>query len=340
MHSDVQSQFADLQTHRLLLPLSFLAMALAMPDALWAAGTQAGTLIENTARIDYTVDGTATTVDSNTATLLVDERIDVQIATLSPQVVSAPGDTNRALLFRISNTGNGSETFSLTINSVIPGDDFDPLPATQSLYFDIDASGDFSAGDVAYVPGNNDPLLMPDATLDILLLNDIPEDTANGQVGRSELVATAVTGSGVPGDVFPGQGEGGGDALVGSSGGSSLAAAEYLIADVELDIRKSVAISDPAGGSEPIPGATLTYSVTIAVTNSGIATNSVFADPIPTNTSYVNSSIALNGAALTDAVADDAGEFDVTAVPTVVVRLGDLTQADGVQTVSFDVVID
>ena len=36
----------------------------------------------------------------------------------------------------------------------------------------------------------------------------------------------------------------------------------------------------------------------------------------------------------------DAGELDTTGAPTVVVRLGDLTQADGIQTVEFQVTID
>ena len=109
---------------------------------------------------------------------------------------------------------------------------------------------------------------------------------------------------------------------------------------MQLTISKAVQVADPFGGTEPVPGATLTYTVTIEVTNGGTAANSVFADPIPTYTSFVASSIALNGAGLTDAVDADAGELDVAGAPTVIVRLGDLTQADGAQTVSFDVTID
>ena len=338
--NDVQSPCIRMWTRLTPLSLLILTALCLLSDSLWAAGTPAGTVIENTARVDFDVDGTSASVNSNTISIAVDERIDVVITPLSPQALVAPGDSGRSLLFRVSNIGNGSELFAFAIDSTLPGDDFDPQPAVPAIYFDTDASGDLSPGDVAYVAGSNDVILAPDETVDVLLVNDIPSGIANGQAGRSELTATSATGTGAPGDAFPGQGEGGVDAVLGVSGGSAQAGAEYLVADVQLSVVKSVFISDPMGGNEPVPGATLTYTVTIEVTNSGTATNSVFADPIPANTSYVVSSISLNGSGLTDAAADDAGEFDTTGVPTVVVRLGDLTQASGVQTVAFDVVIE
>jgi uncharacterized repeat protein (TIGR01451 family) len=115
---------------------------------------------------------------------------------------------------------------------------------------------------------------------------------------------------------------------------------EYLVADVQIDILKSVTVQDQFGGTEPIPGATLIYTVTVEVTNGGTATNSVFNDPIPADTTYVPGSITLNAGALSDAIDADAGELDTSGAPTVVVRLGDLTQADGIQTVVFEVTID
>ena len=66
----------------------------------------------------------------------------------------------------------------------------------------------------------------------------------------------------------------------------------------------------------------------------------MLSDPIPAGTTYVPNSITLNAAALSDAIDADAGELDTSVTATVVVRLGDLTQADGVQTVEFQVTID
>jgi uncharacterized repeat protein (TIGR01451 family) len=107
-----------------------------------------------------------------------------------------------------------------------------------------------------------------------------------------------------------------------------------------MDFVKSVSVADPFGGTQVVPGSTLTYSITVEVTNTATASAVIVSDPIPANTTYVADSITLNAAALSDAADADAGELDTGGAATVVVRLGDLTQADGVQTVTFQVTID
>jgi uncharacterized repeat protein (TIGR01451 family) len=310
------------------------------PRPVDAAGTAAGTVIDNAAQLSYEIAGNAVSLTSNTVSITVDERVDVVVTLQGPQVLVAGGDAGRSLLLRITNTGNGSEAFQLTIDSNLSGDDFDPVPATPSIYFDTDASGDLSAGDVAYAPGSNEPLLAADAFIDVLLVNDIPLTVTNGQVGFSELTASSASGTGNPGDVFANQGDGGVDAVIGTSGGQAADSGEYLVSDVDVNIVKSVIVADPFGGSEPVPGATLTYSIAVQVNSAGTASNSTINDPIPANTTYVPSSISLNSSAISDAIDGDGGEFDSSAVPSVIVRLGDLTQASGVQTVSFQVTID
>jgi uncharacterized repeat protein (TIGR01451 family) len=315
------------------------AMVLLAGQAL-AAGTPAGTVIDNVAEVSFDLAGTQITLQSNIASITVVERIDVVVALQSGQVLAAAGDVDRALLFTVTNTGNGTEQFSLAIDSLLAGDDFDPVPAVPPIFFDTDASGDFTAGDVAYAPGSNDPVLPADASVDILLVNDIPGVALNGQLGRSELTASSATGTGNPGDPFPGQGDGGVDAILGTSGGTAAQFGEYLVSDVQMNIVKSIAISDPFGNQDPIPGATLTYTVTIEVVNGGTATTAAFRDAVPAGTSYAAGTITLNTISLTDATDADAGELDTSVTPTVVVRLGDLTQTDGVQTVEFQVTID
>jgi uncharacterized repeat protein (TIGR01451 family) len=314
-------------------------MALLAGQAL-AAGTPAGTVIDNVAEVSFDLAGTPVTLQSNIASITVVERIDVVVALQSGQVLAAAGDVDRALLFTVTNSGNGTEQFSLAIDSLLAGDDFDPVPAVPPIFFDTDASGDFTAGDVAYAPGSNDPVLPADASVDILLVNDIPGVALNGQLGRSELTASSATGTGNPGDPFPGQGDGGVDAILGTSGGTAAQFGEYLVSDVQMNIVKSIAISDPFGNQDPIPGATLTYTITIEVVNGGTATTAAFRDAVPAGTSYAAGTITLNTISLTDATDADAGELDTSATPTIVVRLGDLIQTDGVQTVEFQVTID
>ena len=115
---------------------------------------------------------------------------------------------------------------------------------------------------------------------------------------------------------------------------------EYLVSDVQVSIVKTQSVSDPFGGNEPVPGATITYTIEVSVTGSGTAVGGVVSDVIPTFTSYVPGSLTLDAAALTDAVDADAGELDTTGAPTIIVRLGDITAAGSPRTVRFDVLID
>ena len=305
-----------------------------------AAGTAVGTLIENTATVDFDLGGALLTINSNTTQIIVAERLDVVVTLQSAQVLVSANDVNQALLYTVTNTGNGSELVQFVMNSVIAGDDFDPVPSVPDIYFDTDGSGDLSPADVAYNPGGNEPNLAADASIDVLIVNDIPGTAANGDIGRSELTASAVTGSGAPGTVYAGQGDGGTDAVVGPTSATATEFGEYLVSDVLIAVIKAQAIADQFGGVEPIPGATISYTITVEVQSAGVATASVLRDPIPTYSTFVPGSITLNGAPLTDAIDADAGELNTAGAATVVVRLGDLTLADGVQTIVFDVTID
>jgi hypothetical protein len=78
---------------------------LALPA--WSAGTVAGTVIDNTAVVNFDFGGTPTTQNSNTVSLTVAERIDVIVTLQSGQVLVAPNDFNRSILYTVTNTGSG-----------------------------------------------------------------------------------------------------------------------------------------------------------------------------------------------------------------------------------------
>jgi uncharacterized repeat protein (TIGR01451 family) len=291
------------------------------------------------ATVDYSIGGSSATTNSNATTVVVAELVNVTMALQSPTVSVAAGASNEALLFLVTNTGNSVEAFTLTGESVLVGDDFDPTPAAPFIYFDSDASGDLSPGDTPYVAGSNDPQVAADASVAVLLVNNIPAGLPDGEYGRSELTATASTGTGAPGTVLPGQGTGGVDVVIGTSGGEAAVFGQYLIGDVLLSAVKSQAVLDPFGGSQPIPGAAITYQVVVTATGTGTAIGVAFTDPIPASTTYVAGSLRLNGTALTDAGDADAGSF-ILGPARVAVALGDLTSAAGPQTIDFRVTID
>ena len=300
-----------------------------------AAGVPAGTTIDNTAEVTYNVGSVATTTSSNTATLTVAEIINVVITPQTPSVAVAAGNTQQVLVFLVTNTGNGPEAFRLNMNSVIGGDQFDPTPSATSIYLDNDRNGVISAGDTAYVVGTDTPVLVADGDIPVLVVNDIPTSVVDTNLGFSRLTAVARTGTGTPGTTFAGQGQGGTDAVIGTSEGDGDAQAQYLVAGVTVNAVKSQAVVDQFGGNRPVPGATINYSIVVSATGSGSATGTIFNDDIPANTTYFPGTLRLNGTLLSDGVDPDAGVFEAAPTPRVRVTLGTLTQASGSQTITF-----
>lgn len=306
----------------------------------WAAGTAAGTAIQNSAQLSYEVGGSTLTGNSNAVTLTVAEIINVDVTALSSSVSVSAGAANQVLPMRVTNTGNGPEQFQLVLNNALTGDDFDPVAASPSIYFDTDGSNSLTSADTAYAPGGNDPTLAADASLVVLVVNNIPTGLADGTDGNSQLVANAFTGTGAAGTVFAGQGVGGADAVLGTTGGTSSATAAYVVGAIQLNSVKSQSVLDPFGGTQPVPNATLTYQIVITPSGTGTAGNVLFRDDIPVNTTYVANSLRLNGGALSDTADADAGQYLTSPAAQVRVALGNLTQASGPQTVSFQVTID
>jgi len=322
--------------------LSVAALAaLSAPLFAHAAGTPAGTNIQNTAQVSYTVGSSTVTASSNTSTVRVAEMLDAVLTLASSTVQVSPGATAEELVFTLTNTGNGSETFNLTaLSAGVVGDDFDPTLAVPAIYFDSDSSGDFSGPDVAYTAGANDPVLAADASVRLLVINNIPNTALNGNRGRSQLTAAAASGTGAPGTSFGFVGDGGVEAVAGTTGGDAVLFGEYLVADVQLSAVKTQSIVDQFGGQRPLPGARINYQIVVTHSGSGTATASGFSDLIPANTTYVTGSLQLNGAALSDPADGDAGTFVSAPAPEVRVTLGDLSGASGPQTIQFAVTIN
>jgi uncharacterized repeat protein (TIGR01451 family) len=322
--------------------LSVAALApLSAPLFAHAAGTPAGTNIQNTAQVSYTVGSSTVTASSNTSTVRVAEMLDAVLTLASSTVQVSPGATAEELVFTLTNTGNGSETFNLTaLSAGVVGDDFDPTLAVPAIYFDSDNSGDFSGPDVAYTAGANDPVLAADASVRLLVINNIPNTALNGNRGRSQLTAAAASGTGAPGTSFGFVGDGGVEAVAGTTGGDAVLFGEYLVADVQLSAVKTQSVVDQFGGQRPLPGARINYQIVVTHSGSGTATASGFSDLIPANTTYVTGSLQLNGAALSDTADGDAGTFVSAPAPEVRVTLGDLSGASGPQTIQFAVTIN
>lgn len=303
-----------------------------------AAGTAAGTKIDNTASATYTPPGggNEVTVPSNTVSLTVDELLDVTVASADPgDVVTTPSATNQVTTFAVTNTGNGSEAFTLAAISAIGGDDFDPT--VTSIVLDTNNNGVYDPGqDTVYTTGANDPVLAPDASVTVFVLSTTPAGASDAQRAELRLTAVARTGSGAPGTSFAGQGQGGGDAVVGATGADSDDNAFFVVRSANVSLVKSATVADPLGGTEPVPGAIITYTLVATVSGSSGLSNLRIGDPIPANTTYQPNTLTLQGTTLSDATDSDAGEI---ASGAVTVRLGTVPGGQ-TRTVTFKVKID
>jgi uncharacterized repeat protein (TIGR01451 family) len=284
------------------------------PPAM-AIGTSAGTTISNIATATYTnAGGQPVSIPSNKVDLKVDEVLNVKVASTDPgDVRTASGSTNQVLSFSVTNTGNGSEAFRLAPVNAIGGDSFDP--ATTSLVLDTNHNNVYDPGvDTVYAAGSNDPVLAADASIRVFVLSTIPGTTTDGQRAQTDLTATAVTGTGAPGTVFAGAGDGGSDAIVGASTGVGRDKGFYIVSAATVAFVKSATVADPFGGTKSIPGSIITYTLLATVTGSGAVANLAVGDPVPATTTYVPGSLTLQGTALTDTADTDAGEFTGTSV--------------------------
>lgn len=302
-----------------------------------AAGTIAGTDISNTAEASFeAIDGSTITIPSNTVTITVDELLDVTVTNSDPgDIPTSPGTTDEILTFQVTNTGNGQETFRLTADTALGGDDFDPT--LQQIVIDSNGNNLYDPGvDTIYVAGSNDPELAPDESVSIFVITTIPADRIDTDRAEVSLLAEANTGTGAPGTSFDGLGQGGGDAVVGTTNANDNDSGFLAVQQVLITLVKSATVTDPFGGDQAVPGSTIAYNLVATVSGTGVLSNVIISDPIPISTSYVPASITLETAALTDSADADAGEFDGTNIN---VSLGNVPAGE-TRTVTFEVTIE
>lgn len=313
---------------------SALAGAFAVAPAA-AKGTAAGTAISNTATVTFSDGGVPVTVTSNVVTFRVQEVLDVNVTPANgARIPVSLGDTGRAMGFRVTNLGNGTEKFKLKVRTDITGDMYDPT--CRNIVFDTNNNGVYDAlTDVVYVGGSNEPELAPDQAILVFAICDIPANLNNEDWGAVAVEASAATGTGTPGTVFPNKGTDGVDALVGSTTARSEAQNGFIVAVHVPTLTKRQQVTDLTGGTTPVAGATILYTL-VAEISTGSGLNAIVSDPIPANTTFVAGSMRLDNEVLTDGQDADAGRFTGNAIE---VRLGTLT-AGTPRTVSFRVRIN
>ncbi|MDF1524729.1 MAG: hypothetical protein RRA15_00300 [bacterium] len=337
---------------RALIVLVLAAAAGFSAHPAWAL-TPAGTVIQNRAAVNYTMSGLNINIYSSTTLTPVAEIVDVSVAPAMAGTtpVAPPFPTFGELLyFAVTNSGNSTENFALTVNGVVAGNDFDPDNPVVAIDAGTLGSFEGTGTDTLY----SGPIPVPgETTIYVWVISDILDTVLSpGDIGRVTLEAVHqnAPASTAPGTIYIGSGPGGTDLVLGASGGHAAARGAYVIVTTTLSVVKSVAaIAGTVGGlpvTIPITGARITYQLDVIVAGSGTAAAVTVTDPVPANTTYVTGSLTFDPdgpgpappAGMTDTGADhpaDRGEFTGGAIR---VRLGDLTA--GTRTITFQVTID
>lgn len=316
------------------LTAALLAVAFGLCGPANAADVPANTQINNTVTVDFFSNGVPFSAQASAA-FTVAQLVDVTVTWQNTTDVSvADGSVNQSLLFRVTNTGNGTDSFTLGDSLVTPGGSTF-TPANCLIYFDTANTGVYSATDQLYTAGSNDPSLAQNAAVNMLIVCNVPANAADSSLGEMQLAAMSKTVSGVHA-VNVGGGTGGVDAIAGLTGGKGNATGIYQVHDVVLAYTKSATVSNPAGGTQPVSGATIQYTLTVTPSGSATATNLVVTDPVPANTSFVPGSILLNGTA----VGAGVGDYNVTTPGAVTVKLGNVAGSASAQIIKFQVQIN
>jgi len=286
--------------------------AISLPAAVLASQAPAGVVIESTAEASYEDGGVTHTMTSNTVQVRVDELLDVTAATLDAGPVTVrPGAA--MLSFLVSNTGNGPEAFTLEVVPSVAGNAFDA--ALDSIAIDTNDNGVFDAGIDEVLPEPSiTSLLAAGASETIFVVLEVPAGIADGAESEINLIARTATGTGAPGTIFAASGENGGDGVVGMSGGMAQATGRLVGSASTVSLVKSALVVDTFGGATAVPGSAVTYTIEASVDGSATIDDLVISDSIPATTQYVANSLKLDGAPLSDAQGDDAGEASASGI--------------------------
>ena len=182
--------------NRIALAIVSLAILFSTAVDLWAraadGSTNAGTIISNRAEASYTDDtGKSYTTVSPTVTLTVSLVASLVVTPdeTSPSDTTAPHE-RVTRLFRVCNTGNNADSFTVTRAGV------NTPAAINALYFDNDGSGTLNAGDAPITLNEtSSPQLAPAGCIGVLAVIDTKDVAAQSTITINITARSNATGA-------------------------------------------------------------------------------------------------------------------------------------------------
>lgn len=97
----------------------------------------------------------------------------------------------------------------------------------------------------------------------------------------------------------------------------------YIVSGLSVQVSKTASCTPaPANCSKAAAGTTVTYTLQVAISGVGTASNLIITDPLPTEITYTPNSLKVGGVAKTDVADTDNGQFSGN---TITVDLGNPT---------------
>jgi uncharacterized repeat protein (TIGR01451 family) len=287
------------------------------------AQTAAETPVENTFTLNYEVNGAEqpeiTNGDTPT-TFLVDRVIDLTVESIGGDTTVVSGQERATTTFTLTNDGNGTQAYDLSVVNVVAGDDFEPTTPTAPpvITYTVDG-GDGTV--FTYDPADNTtfPVLDSDDSITITVAQDIPAGQDDGDEGQIILVAdtldstafTPETADDGVNDLLASENvliDGTSTAEENAGEGDDSAVGTYVVAEANVSGAKTVSIfsedgsgcatipgTAPTGVQYSIPGACVEYRITVANNDTRAATAIAVSDTLPEELEFVSAALETGG---------------------------------------------
>ena len=264
----------------------------------FAKGVRAGTVIQNSAMLSFSLEEEEFIIKSNVAKSVVDQLIDVKVSWMDTRPIAVSlGEKKRVLTYKVLNSGNGRDRYTLLAQELNYKSEFSL--EEKRVYLDTNDNYRLDSSDRQ----RKTVTLDEDREQLVFVVSKIG-DSLSASSGSQNFVnlkaLSYIGGSGEKGKIYIGRGVDGVDVVDGFSGGVSEDEGSYklLIANVILD--KDVSIDDDE---------IITVSIHVTVAGEGSVKDVNIVDEIPNETIYVKNSLLLDRGALTDQDDSDQGRY-------------------------------
>ena len=318
---------------------------LALSAGTHAGGTTPGTDINNQATLNYKVgatdqppvtsDGDTGTPGNQVTTFKVDRKVDLTVVNNGGATV-IPNTDDQVLPFTLKNTGNDTHGYLLSTLAGVDASDDDFDMNSVRIFIDNGTVGTYEPGtDTLYTAGTNVGDLAPEASISLLVVANTPGTAGDTETSLYHLLAQATdagtttptaktVGADDPTAVDTAYADGAGSAGVVSDDGLDgkySASGTYTVQSANVSVTKDAEVTDDGFGTaapdaKAIPGATVTYTLTVVNNGAAVANSLVLTDDLQVaDVTYNDPSVAFSAGC-------NGAKSESFSTPTLTINVG------------------